>query len=217
MAQEVKLNMDIDGEFKVSDYSFAQSEKASYLFRLIKNSYPLDISIFNNLTIVFRNSRNASQTFTVTANSSNLVTVNNEKLVRVQLPDDMIKVDTIFSASATIKISNSNKVLPAFSLVVYKKDSAEMSYVRQVIGQLNETFGLYANMIKNDKLGTANGVAITDSNSKILEEYLPTLYKSHINTNINTGMVHGLGLNSEGKMIYYDPADGNTKLVKSPI
>ncbi len=215
MTQEVKLNLDIDGKVKISDYSFTQSERASYLFRLIKNNYPLDMSLFNSLTIVFRNSGNTSQVFTTTVTNSNIVTVNNEKLVRVQLPDELLKVDTIFSASPTIKITNSNKTLPAFSLVVYKKDSAEMNYVRQVIGQLNEAYGLYSNLIKKDILDTANGVAITDSNNKILEEYLPPSYNTHINTNIATEMVHGLGLNSDGKMIYYDPADTKYKLVQN--
>ncbi len=217
MTQEIKLNMDIDGKVKVSDYSFAQLERASYLFRLIKNNYPLDMSLFNTLTIVFKNSENTSQTFTVNANRNDIVTINNEKLVRVQLPDDMLRSDTIYNASPTIKVSNYSEILPTFSLVVYKKDSAEMNYVRQVIGQFNEIFGLYVNLIKNNKLDVANGVAKTDSNNKILEEYLPTLYKNHINTNIGAGMVHGLDLDSDGKLVYYDPVDGQTKLVKSHL
>lgn len=215
MAQEVKLNMDVDNQIKVSDYSFPHNEECVYLFRLLKNNYAFDMADFDSLTIVFKDNNNPLKIFTVTSSANDIITINGEQLVKVLLPTSLTSVDTIYTATPSIKINSLTKQLQSFMLMIYAQTSSEMIYVRQVITQFNNALGLYSSLIKKDKIGIAGGIVPTDSNNKIPDSFLPSAYRQHIDSLVRNSMPHGVGLNAEGQLIYLDPADNEIKLVKN--
>lgn len=215
MAQEVKLNIEVDGSVKVSDYSFQQGEQATIYFRMIRKNYILDTQELQELTIKFVNNSDASNNYTVIANQSNVVTKDGEKLISVQLPVNLVNSKSLFTANPTIKLASGTNKLPTFVIAIYEKDSVEMNYVRQVINQFNALLANYAGLIKTDLLNTPNGVAMTDSKNKVLEENLSNKFKLHTEMLITNSEPHGIRLNHQGQMEYLDPADNKWKLVQN--
>lgn len=215
MAQEVKLNIDIEGNFKTSDYSFLQDEQCTIYFRLIQNHYVAIYEDFTKLTIEFIDSKNSLNKFLVEALKSDIIEFNDEKLVKMSLPMDMTKNSTDYVAHPKITINGIIKALREFHLNFYQKDTAEMLSVRQVIEAFNQSYADFANLIKKDLVGKPNGVATTDTNNKILESTLPPRFQKHVEQLIINEEVHGIRLNQNRQLEYKDPENNQWKMVKN--
>ncbi|MFJ8086917.1 hypothetical protein ACIQ7N_01685 [Lysinibacillus sp. NPDC095746] len=215
MAQEVRLNIDIEGQFKTSDYSFLQNEQCTMYFRLIKNHYVATNDDFTKLMIEFIDTKNSLNKFLVEASKSNIISFNNEKLVKMSLPREMTRTSTDFVAYPKININGIIKPLREFKLNIYQKDTAEMISVRKVIDEFNQSYANFASLIKKDLVGKPNGVAITDANNKVLESTLPPRYKEHVEQLIINEEVHGIRLNKKGHLEYKDPENNQWRMVKN--
>ncbi|MGE7916522.1 hypothetical protein [Lysinibacillus xylanilyticus] len=215
MAQEVKLNIDIEGKFKTSDYSFLQNEQCTIYFRLIQNHYVSSYDDFTKLVIEFIDTNNSLNKFLVEASKSNIINFNDEKLVKISLPMNMTKISTDYVAYPKININGINKSLQEFNLNIYQKDTAEMLSVRKVIDEFNQSYADFSSLIKKDLVGKPNGVARTDANNKVLESTLPPRLKKHVEQLILNEEVHGIRLNKNGQLEYKDPENNQWKLVKN--
>lgn len=215
MAQEVTLNLDVDGKFKVSSYAFKQREKSTIMFRLLQNNYLFDTAKFSKLSIDFVDDKNASNRYKVESFQSNVTDVTGEKLVSMLLPNNMLETVTTYVAYPKITVNNKIVQLPSFSIICYDKDTAEMLYVRQVTIYFNSVYAKYANMIKKDIVGKPNGVAKTDANNKVPDNNFPTRYKTHPDELLLNKEVHGGRINKRGQLEYLDPSDNTWKLAKN--
>ena len=214
MTQEITLNLYVDNTRKISDYAFPKDEDATIYFRLLRNKYLLNMSLFNQLTLTFKNDKNSTSSQTIIAKTEDVVTINGQQLVKVTLPMSLTSIDTSYTVSSSIIINNSSTKLDSFSILIYTKNTPEMVYVRRAVAALNDTVGNYAELIKKDKISIPNGLIPLNSNGKILESYLPEKYKKHTEMSIVNSSPHSIKLNEDGRLTYVDPASGEVKIVK---
>ena len=67
-------------------------------FRLIKNHYIATYDDFTKLVIEFIDTKNSLNKFLVEASKSNIISFNDEKLVKISLPTGMTKIYTDYAA-----------------------------------------------------------------------------------------------------------------------
>jgi len=148
LTQEITLNLYVDNTRKISDYAFPKDEDATIYFRLLRNKYLLNMSLFNQLTLTFKNDKNSTSSQTIIAKTEDVVTINGQQLVKVTLPMSLTSIDTSYTVSSSIIINNSSTKLDSFSILIYTKNTPEMVYVRRAVAALNDTVGNYAELIK---------------------------------------------------------------------
>lgn len=207
------FNMDLDNLTKVTNYGFQITRTPpTFYFRLYQNGYDVDMSKFNSLTLRIRTkSTNQINTVTITK----VVTINNEKLVEVTLNSNyFVKSDTII-LSPTVRFSNKSLILKDFEFIIYEGSKTEMTMVKTALERFNHMYNLYIKAIKRDQINKPLGVVGLDGKAKIPIERLPDFISKHPQEMIRNGEIHGLKLDEDFMLLYYDSMDDEFYIANS--
>lgn len=207
MANEIIFNLDLDASQNVSSFTFRNGMDGIFYYRPYSGSYLSNWSTVSTIRINYAERNSPTNSYTLTLTSADIVNVNGEDLMKVTLPSAMMNHSAVYDG--TIRINNSASKTILTSILVYDVATIEISLMRSLIIDYEDSLYNYLKAVKKDKLNTANGVAILDSKRIVLEDYLPASYKQHIDSKIRIAEVHKIKLDEQGIMWYFD-SDNNT-------
>lgn len=195
MANELIFNLDLNLDFPLSDYAFLSGNAGVLYFRAFRNNYIQDWQNSDNLVFSFQDREDSNISFVHTLSSQDLVPIETENLFKLTLNPSMLAREGVYTGN--VKINNSTKTL-GINIVVFGSTTIEMSTLLLSTRKYQEQIKSYLLTAKKDMLDAPNGLAILDNNLKLRESYLPSSYRTHINTEISKAEAHSIKIDSEG-------------------
>lgn len=195
MANEIIFNIDQNLEFPLSSYAFSSGSSGILYFRGFKNNYVKNWESTDSLSFIFKDKNDQNISYAYTLTQDNLVTIESEKLFKLELDTAMMSRNGVYSGQATY--NNSSKYLD-IDIVIFSSTIAEMGRLLQATRNYQNELKDYLYLAKKDMLDAPSGLAILDTGLKLKESYLPSNYREHINSSISKTEVHQVKIDENG-------------------
>lgn len=199
------LHIDLDNKTNATNMTYKINSSSKYLlFRVFENNYTKSMDDFERLKLSIKLSSDGS---IYSKSTSEVVEINGTKLIKFNLDDDLLDSVDKLEVAPSIRFNNIRTKINKFKIFIYDDDSAELSGVISSIYNFNKMVDLWIDSIKKDQLNQPNGIISLDENGKLDYRLFQENLQKHALDKIIDTDIHGLILDEDFMMRYWDSDD----------
>lgn len=207
------LHIDLNNKINITNVVYKVNSSSKHLlFRVFENNYPKSMDDFERLKLSIKLDSDGS---IYSKTTSEIVERDGVKLIKFDLDDELLGSLNKLEVTPSIRFNNVRTVINKFKIITYNDESAELNGVISSVYSFNKMVSLWIDSIKRDQLNQPNGIIKLDNKGKISHTSIQDYLQNHALDKIIDTDIHGLTLDEDFMMRYWDSDDNEWYIANS--